>query len=216
MARGRKRSPLRALAVLLLMAVVAMCVLYGVSAHNLNEEFKEAESAYAEFEEQMDDLSYHEALDAVRRLSTAAEHIEYELHAWQWEMASRMPVLGQDVRTCQEAAEIANDLANEALYPVAAVAESLLGDSEGQDIVSVLQEKAGQVSELAEAVSHGRSVIEDCERRAQELPSTHFEKLDEKLAKVRKAAADAAKALDDFEPLLLLVDAAGGIADLIS
>ena len=127
--------------------------------------------------------------------------INAEVHAPVWDLASVVPVVGEDVKSVQTLGSVASDLVNEALVPVSQSISGLkLSDLMQDGSINV-----GMIQAFSGALSDAVPVIQDSAHTIAELPTAHIPQVQEVLGKIQGPIADASGLIDQIKPVLDLL-----------
>lgn len=135
---------------------------------------------------------------AVSSMVANVEAINEEVNGPLWNLATLVPVVGEDISSVQTLGSTAYTLVNEALVPVA---ESLSGVS----LSSLLQDgeiNVELVSTLSDTVSDAAPVIQSCVETVTSLPEAHISQLSELLEEVQEPLTELQEMVDLAEPVL--------------
>ena len=98
----------------------------------------------------------------------------------QWDLASKLPVLGTDVTAMRSISAIAGTLSDDAVIPVLDAWDELSGSGvvvDGQLDATQVQAKATQFVQLAQKISDAEAVVSTCKEQADALPTSHFDEI---------------------------------------
>lgn len=189
--RGKRVTPLRALFRLLLLVLVIYGVVLGLSANKIYGKFEHIQEEYASYEKAIDKFDLDAAMVSVRSMADDIAIMEDEANSWQWNLASHVPVWGEDVVCVQRLLGIADSLANDALLPTLAKVEAATEDP-----------SLSRVGEVVDALTHARSVVNMCYEEANALPTSHFEGLNEVVDKTKEIIQTVNETFEKFSLLL--------------
>lgn len=136
-----------------------------------------------------------------QELTQTAAWINAETHTTFWNLASFLPVFGEDIRTVQTLGGLAESLTRDALTPISeSVAGLKLDDlvQDGQVDVALLQRIAAPVSEALPLIRDAAATIEA-------LPDAHIQKVQNILDKVRNPLDEYGSLLDFADQALALL-----------
>lgn len=187
--RGKRVSPFRILLRVVLLLLLVYGVVLGVSANKIYGTYQHAMEEYDAYEKAMDEIDIEAAMASVHSMATDIAIMENESNMWQWELASHVPVLGEDVSCAQQLISIADRLANKALLPTLEAAEDALGD-------------LSKVGEVVDALMHARTVVKTCNDYVNKLPTSHFDGLNEVTSKVKEIINTVNETFDNLSIVL--------------
>ena len=204
--RGHK--VLRFLIVALLAAVVAFGAWFGLSFKRVGDLFGQAANAYEQVRSSVEASDYDSALTYARTAATLTSQASDELGGLQWDIASKVPVLGTDVATLRSIGTISGTLADDAVVPVLDSWDDLASDGvvTGESIdMGKVSQKMEQLVSLAKTLQEAGAVVSDCSRQADALPTSRFDAINGWTGQLREAVSSAKTVFDQF----------GGIVDLV-
>ena len=127
--------------------------------------------------------------------------IKAEVSSPLWTAASFIPVVGEDVRSVQTLGNVASELVNDALVPVAT-------NLSGTGLSDLLQDGAVNVDlirTISGSVSEALPVIQSSIDTVSSLPEAHIPQLREVLGQVQGPMNEAKGMVDQIEPILNLL-----------
>ncbi len=199
MAKGKSRPLVIVLGIILVLVVLfAGCL--GLSAARISGLVEQANGQYQAYESCANKGDLAGAKTQVFALAETLDTIEAETSAWQWQAASGLPVLGEDVRCAQGLANIADDLANEALVPVLTELDDIFGGFSDGGVLDLnawgdlFLTKGKKIGELFDDIADAREIVRQCRNEADALPTSHFDQVNEAADNVREAMVN----LDEF------------------
>lgn len=204
----KRHTLLKIVIVLLLAVVVGFGVWLGTSAKKVADLLSQATIFSEQVQAKIDEKDYDAALAAARKAAGYTSQASVELNGTQWDIAARIPVLGDDVETVRSIGSISGNLADNAVLPVLDSWEQLASDgiiSDGSIELSKVPEKFSQLVELAKTLQESSLVVDDCSARANALPASHFNQINEWTAELKKSVESADATFDEF----------GGVIDLV-
>lgn len=198
----RKRHTfLKMVVLLLLVAVVAFGGWLGVSFKRTTDYLTQAESAYAQMEQSIETEDYKTALTYARSAANLTSQASDELQGTQWNIASKLPVLGAEVDTMRSVGTISGVLADDAVLPTLDSLEELMGDgivAEGTIDVSKIGEKLDQVVQLASTLQEADKVVNECSAQVDALPTSRFSFVNEWAGSLRETITSMDGLLDQY------------------
>ena len=216
-ADGRpKRRVLPMILALLLVAVVAYGAWFGLSVQRVRTLIGDAQQSYAAMQKDIEAQDYDAALKDARAAATTAGQLESELDGVQWDVAAVLPVLGTDVSVARTLGDVSASFSNDAVIPVLDAWDTLMASgviTDGSFNVQALGAKADQLSSLVHALEDAGAVSSTCINNLDNLPTAHFDELNQAAEKLRSAVSSADEALDSMSGALTV---AAGISDLVS
>lgn len=180
MAGKKNHTLLRLIVLLLLLAVIGMGGWLGLSFKRAEGLLAEASASYDQVQQSVEKNDYAQALVDARTAATLTSQAAEELDGVQWDMASRLPVLGTDVTAMRSISTIAGTLSDDAVIPVLDAWDELSGSGvvvDGQLDATQVQAKATQFVQLAQKISDAEAVVSACKERADALPTSHFDEI---------------------------------------
>lgn len=180
MAAKKNHTLLKLVILLLLVAVIGMGGWLGLSFKRAEGLLSEASASYDQMQLNVEKNDYAQALVDARTAATLTSQAADELDGVQWDLASKLPVLGTDVATMRSISSIAGTLSDDAVIPVLDAWDELSGSGilvDGQLDGAQVQAKAGQVVQLAEEISAASAVVDTCKEQADALPTSHFDQV---------------------------------------
>ena len=142
--KGKSNIVLRVLGVLGIVVVVYAIIL-GISAARLLGTVESLSTKAEACQTQMSEGNVADAITSLRNIAKDCESVKSEVDMPQWQIASVLPVLGDDVRCVRGLATIGDSLANDALIPVLKEADDLgILDQSKIDALSGLIDGFGQ------------------------------------------------------------------------
>lgn len=127
-----------------------------------------------------------------------AAHINAEVHTPLWEVAGVIPVVGEDVRSVQTLGEVASDLVNDALVPIARSVS-------GMKLSEIIQDgsiNVDMIQALSSSVNDALPVIQSSVQTITELPEAHIPQLKSVLDSVQGPLGEAEGLIDQLKPIL--------------
>ena len=198
----------RFILLVLLVAAIGFGAWLGLSVKRVGELFDGALSSYDSMSANIEAQDYSTALADARTAASLTSQAATELQGTQWDIASRIPVLGGDVSTMRSIGSISGSLADDAVLPVLDGWDELARDGVIEDGVIDLNKiptKLEQLASLANTLQTAGAVIDDCNVQALALPESHFGTLNEWTSRLRETLDSANATFDQF----------GGAIDLV-
>lgn len=180
MAGKKNHTLLRLIVLLLLLAVIGMGGWLGLSFKRAEGLLAEASASYDQVQQSVEKNDYAQALVDARTAATLTSQAAEELDGVQWDLASRLPVLGTDVTAMRSISTIAGTLSDDAVIPVLDAWDELSGSGvvvDGQLDATQVQAKATQFVQLAQKISDAETVVDACKEQADALPTSHFDEI---------------------------------------
>ena len=193
--------------VALVAAVAAVGVSFWMSLNRIGELATQLNGQYEQFEQQVDAVDVNGAVGSLRNMTQTISRIDEQTDSWSWTVVGYVPGIGGDVHTARDTADIAQDLASRALLPVLGDAESLMVDEGTSDWGTVPEHKLEASQSAVRDLQSARQIVADCKQRADALPASGNEQLNEVVQKVREATDTANETLDAIAPALDGIDA---------
>ena len=221
---GRGKRPIVAkIIAAVLLVIVVFAVIFGVSAYDLANDAKMASDSYAKFEKCADEADFEGAISAIHDLSARLDVMGDKVEGAQWQIASALPFVSDDVKCVRGLVNIGDSLANDALMPVLTRAEGLFKKIESSNIdftsstalddtMKLVGTLGDEVNKLPNDIPHAREVVKTCETQAASLPNSHFEDLNNLKARLRDATKQANEVFETVESLPSLLNLPGLLA----
>lgn len=220
MARTQTRfSPFRFLFALLFMLVIAAGAYAGylfMSYRTIQEHIGVATTSYDQCLEQLEGQQYGDALTSIHTTVDEVSQIRTSLDEWQWNIAARLPYLGEDVNCARQTARIADKLAGNAVLPVLEQAESILGDVGSDDPLTGIGNAFTKLPAFYTAITDARKVVGTCKSEADALGDAHFDELNKWVGNVKTATTEADTAFAQFDVIFGAVDTLGELANSLT
>lgn len=138
---------------------------------------------------------------SVNTIVEKTDSINAQVNTPLWDLATFIPVVGEDIKSVQTLGSVASDLVNEALVPIA---DSI----SGMKLSELLQDGAVNV-DLIRAVSSSLSdaapVIQSSLETIASLPEAHIPQLRDVLERVQGPVQEAGSLIDQIQPILDLL-----------
>lgn len=201
MAGKKNHTLLKLVLLLLLVAVIGMGGWLGLSFKHAESLLTEASASYDQIQLNAEKGDYAQALVDARTAATLTSQAADELDGVQWDLASKLPVLGVDVSTMRSISSIAGTLSDDAVIPVLDAWDELSGSGvlvDGQLDASQVQAKAGQVVQLAQEVSDAAAVVDTCREQADALQTSHFDEVNAWADELRSTIGSASEVVDSL------------------
>ena len=211
-----RRSPLRFLFALLFVLVIAAGAFTGylyMNYRTIQEHIGAATTSYDQCLEQLEGQQYGDALTSIHTTVDEVSQIRTNLDGWQWNIAARLPYIGQDVNCARQTAQIADELAGNAVLPVLEQAEDILGDVGSDDPLTGIGNAFTKLPAFYTAVTDARKVVGTCKSEADALGDAHFDELNEWVGNVKTATTEADAAFAQFDVIFSAVDTLGELAN---
>ena len=140
-----------------------------------------------------------EALDeAVGTVQERMASINAEVHSPLWNLASVLPVVGEDIRSVQKLGDAGAALVDDALVPIAdSVSGTGLSDLMQDGTINV-----ELIQTISDAVSSSLPTIEESVDTIANLPEAHIPQLAEVLDKVQGPVSEAQELVGQAKPIL--------------
>ncbi len=196
----RRHFLLKGIVGLLLAAIVAYGAVLVVSVVRMKGEVDKATAAYQTCQDCMERQDYLAAIDAVEDVADAVDVLEREASAWYWELAERIPVLGQDVDLARDLVVVMDKLANDALMPVLDKVRSVGIDGD-QDVLSMILRNADAIVSIGPAIASADQTLDECRVITDSMGTSHFEDLNNIATEVRDAVTQADDAFDNIQEI---------------
>lgn len=151
--------------------------------------------------EALDTGDSEQLISISQELTQTAAWIDAETHTTLWNLASFLPVFGEDIRTVQTLGGLTESLTRDALMPVSeSIAGLRLDDlvQDGRIDVALLQGIAAPVSEALPLIRDAAATIEA-------LPDAHIQKVQNILDKLRGPLGEYGSLLDFADQALALL-----------
>ena len=220
MARSNTHSsPLRFLLVPLV-ALVIVCGVYALLLHqaiaNVRTHADAATSSYNTCMQELDEQQFEAALTSLHTSANEVAETRKALDSWQFIVADKLPVIGDDVRCARQTVDIADRLSNKALIPIVSSAEEIWGNVTTGNPLETIPNAVGKIPALYTTIADARVVVSACKADAQNLPNAHLDDLNVMVENVRRATKQADDAFATFDMLLEAADTLGTITDLLA
>lgn len=197
----KEHHVIRWVLLVLLGIVVVYAVALGVSAYTMYSGANDARNQYTELSKQLGSHDYASAAQTALKLNSTVDAIDAESKGWQWQIASQIPYVQDDVVVVQGLVDSLDQASNNALVPLASSYQTLASDgvivSGSVNLQNALKNPA-DVAAFAAAVASAQQALSTCEQSVQALGTSHL---------------DAINSLKD-SLLSVLSQANTGIADL--
>lgn len=199
--------------------ILAYVAILAVSAADLKNDTDAMIKTYEQLEASLQASEFEESIAHIHDLGNNIDSVEKKLNGWQWQVASNLPIISDDIRCLRQIATICDALANDALMPVISRAELIVGDisslgSDGAQNTADLTTIGNDFGSLTREIAQAREIVDVCQRDAEALPTSHFDELNNLAAKIREVTTQADNAFDELEslnPIDMLGDALGGL-----
>lgn len=201
----RRRSTILAVIGAIVAMLVVVAVALGVYAFGLYQSYQrimaqvnEATSVVEPLKEALKSGDT-DSLSAVSSTVTDAVHaIDDELGGTNWQVAERIPIVGQDVATVRTLVDVATDLVDNALAPVVASVSGLhLSELMVNGAVNV-----GLIRQVSSAVQNATPVIERLAQTVSALPEPRIGRLQGIFSQANDALALANGAVGGINEIL--------------
>lgn len=207
---------LKLIIALLLLAVIGLGAWIGVSAKKASDLFGQAANAYDQMQSSIEAEDYSSALVYARSAASLTSQASTELQGVQWDIASKLPVLGVDAGIMRSLGSISGNLADGAVLPVldgwdVLVQEGVIVD--GTIDPTKVTEKLDQLVELADTIQSANAVVDECNAQVTTLPTSHFDVVNQWVDKLRNTVTSVDTTLDQLAGIASLVT---GTASLFS
>ena len=202
--------------VLLLVALLAYGAWLGLSVQRVRGLLSDAQQAYHAMQVDFEAQDYQGALSEARTAATAASQLKGELDGVQWNVVAALPILGTDVRVARTVGDVSADFSDKAVIPVLDAWDDLTASGvivDGSFDVQALTNKIDQVKVLVDTLEDASTVATQCSNQLAEVPSSHFEELNQATEKLQSAVTSTDEALETMSAGLSVV---GGVSGLLS
>ncbi|MBR3327343.1 MAG: hypothetical protein IKG22_08485 [Atopobiaceae bacterium] len=193
--------------VVLVATIAAVGLSFWMSVNRIGELSTQLGNQYKEYEQRVEEFDYGSAVGKLREMIQTIGAIDEQTDSWSWTVMGYVPVVGVDVNTARDTADIAQDLASRALLPVLGDAESIVADEGTNDLGTVLSNKLDAAKVMVGDLQSAREIVADCKQRADALPASRIEQVNKAVEKVREATSTANETLDAIAPALDGIDA---------
>lgn len=143
-----------------------------------------------------------EALDeSVADVQERVSAINAEVHTPLWNLATLVPVVGQDIRSVQILGETGTELVNDALVPLA-------GSISGTGLSDLIQDGAvnvGLIEDLSASLSAAAPTIQESVDTIAGLPEAHIPQLRDVLERVQGPVRQAQGFVQQLQPIIELL-----------
>lgn len=198
---------------LLLFVLFVYVVILGVSGWMIKGEVDRAIESYDSLEQHMHDGDFAGAVEEARTMASIVDSIQRHTDTWWWDFARSVPVVGEDVDCAQRLATIFDDLANDAIIPLAEDLLEVASQPEDVNLGELLSYNVDHASQVAVSLRNARDMVEDCRTRIDELPKSHFTGLENLVGKTREIVILVDDNLDAFDTA---IDIAGLIGEFVT
>lgn len=212
-ARGLRRA-FGTLLAIVVVVVIAFGAWIGLSARRVGELFGQTSSALEATQERIDAQDYRAAMVSARDAAAYTNEASKELSGVQWEIASKLPIIGVDAGIMRSIGSISGTLSNEAIIPVLDGWDKLVADGiivDDQVDLSKIGDKVDQFVELAQTLQEADEAVNVCSTDANALPASHFEQLNEWVGQLKTTVASVDEVLDQLVGLANLVTGASSL-----
>lgn len=202
---ARKRgfgTVITVLLVVVLAAVIGYGAWLGLSARRVGALLEQTNAAYELVQADIEREDYTTALVDIRTVAGCATELSAELDGLQWEIASKLPVVGTDVEVARTTGHVSGTLSSDAVLPVLDAWDELMGSGVIEDGVidaDAISNKLSQVSALVTSLETAGTVIDECSAEMKDLPTSHFEQLNAFASELRGAISSADEAMEGIE-----------------
>lgn len=124
--------------------------------------------------------------------------VNAEVHSSLWNVATLIPVVGEDIRSVQTLGSSAHSLVNDALVPI-------VSNLSGFSLSEIFQDGVVNVSlieTLSNALSSAMPVIQNAASEISALPEAHIPQLRDVLSRVQEPIGEVQGLLDGVQPIL--------------
>lgn len=203
--RKKRRHTGRIIAVILICILLAAAAIGGFAGFKLYQSARTVQNEAKIVMAQVDGAKKaiktgdSQALqDVADTVNVSAHNIKDEVNVPIWKVASRLPVVGNDVKSVRALADVLVDLSDNALNPIASNANIMnLKDifKDGNINVSVLQGIAGALDEAAPVLSRSADKLDA-------LPAPQIDKVKDVLDKARTGIGEADEMVEVAQTVL--------------
>ena len=124
--------------------------------------------------------------------------INSEVHTPLWDVATIIPVVGEDIRSVQTLGSAAHSLVNDALVPVT----SSISGIKLSDIFQNGAINVGLIQTLADSLRSATPVIQEAVSQISALPEAHIPQLRDVLSRVQEPVGQVQGLVDQLQPVL--------------
>ena len=139
-------------------------------------------------------------------LAATAHDIQSELSGTKWDIAERLPIVGQDVASVRTLVNTVVDLADNALMPMADVLEQT-------DLSNLMRDGAidvASIEKLANVVSDVAPVLDGAKQTLDSLPTSRIEQVNDLTVRADEAVDEVSGIVDSLNAVLPSLPAALG------
>lgn len=188
------------LVIVLTMGGVCGVLLYR-SANEVKARAQEIMSQVDPLKESLKSGSPEGLESSVRIIREDIEFVDEEVNSLLWNLASNIPVLGEDITIVQTLGDACSTLVNDALVPIT-TSVSGIGTSE------LLQDgviNIGLIQNLSNAISSSLPAIEESVSAISALPKAHIPQLANILDRIQGPVSEIQGLIDELKPVLDLL-----------
>lgn len=208
------RKVLVACLVLVLVVTIGLCAWVGISARHVGTLFGQMSSSLDTTQQRIQAQDYSAAMASAREAAAYASEASDELAGMQWEIASKVPIIGVDADVMRSIGSIAGSLSNDAIVPVLDGWDTLVKDGiivDNQIDVNAIGGKIDQFVTLAQTLKDANVAVDECSTRANAMPASHFEQLNVWTGQLKTTIASVDEVLDQLVGMANLVTGASSI-----
>ena len=201
-------SRARKIGIFILLSLFGFAVIGGLAGFTLLNQAKQVKAQAKEVVTLVEDVPTAilsgdtQALPVVaERVAELSDSIYDTIHSPIWNVAAMLPVVGSDIKSAQTLAYILDDLADNALTPIA---DSL----QGFELKGLFQDRRVNVEKLAQLSDSISSVSPAIVRSAElveRLPQATFGQMNDYILKVREPLSQISVMLNDYADLISLL-----------
>ena len=200
MQRKRRRRP--SVAGIILLALLVALGVYGFlffsSVMTVRAEAREVTDLVRDLKAEAKDTDFDAAAETADQMAQLAADMHEQTQGLLWDIASFIPIVGEDIGRVRVIAEVADELCSDGLVPlVGAVAETPLSELFSDGAINV-----DGLMQVIEAVEGAHPIIEESAQRLNDLGNPVLPQVAEPLNKVRSQLNDAANLLNSLNGIL--------------
>lgn len=205
--------------VIIALLLVALGVSLKTSADRAKSITDRITADYATLQSQLASADSSGARTTVQSIATECADLKVEVSGIQWEIASKVPVYGEDVEKVRALASVAQKLSGDAAVPVVNAYCTLIDDgivtADGFD-QSKLTTFVGDVSNLLVTMQESKTTVDECASTLDGLGTAHDAQLNGAISTTRSDVDDLASALDSINPVVTGADKMSSIIEMLT
>ena len=216
MTNAKRRSPIRLVLALLVVLIVCVGAYAGLLYADVRASRPHIDAATASYRDclaQIEGQHFQEALASAHATADEVAQIRAAYEGWEWDLAERLPYVGQDALCMRQSTKVADELATNAMLPVIEQAEDILGDYDENATLSTIGDTLSKLPGLYTSLADARKVVAACRTEAQTLPQAHLDGFNAWAGTVRTATDEIDEA---FSALDVIIDTVDALSDLAS